>query len=160
MRIIFVKSAALLLIAIALEPVAASDLEYGAQKIRFYSSYKKCVAALRSEHKTSKMQENTYVEDKDGVVTRGGIAVGGITFSAKDHAQFTISGWTMVMPKASVGSDGSRFGWGTDWICDGRKMLRRAGHSAEERIPGLSPMPPEPPLLIPPIGPNPKASAI
>jgi hypothetical protein len=150
MRIIFVKSAALLVIAISLKPVAASNLEYGAQKIRSYPSYKKCLAALQSEHKTSKTQENTYVEDKDGVVTRGGIAVGELTFSAKSHAQFTISGWTMMMPKASVGGDGSSFGWGTDWICEGRKMLKGGGHSAEQRIPALSPSPPEAPPPMPP----------
>jgi hypothetical protein len=145
MRIIFAKPAALLVMTYALGTVAASDVEYGAQKIRSYSSYKKCVDALQSEHKTSKTQENTYVEDKDGVVTRGGIAVGEITFSAKNHAQFTISGWTMIMPKANVGGDGSSFGWGTDWICEGRKMLKGGGHSAEQRIPAPPPMPPEAP---------------
>jgi hypothetical protein len=151
MRIILGSPFPIAMVALLVSPLAASDLEYPARPVKSFASYKMCLVALKLEQKKAKTTEKSYAEDKDDVVTRGGVAVSEIKFPSKNHAEFNISGWSTMIPKPKIGGDGSSFGWGEDWICKGRKMLKGGGHSAHVRIPA----PPEPPPMpqMPPVTP-------
>lgn len=126
-------------------PLLASNIEYPQEKLKRYSSFGKCLSALKALHLKEKAKEGSRSENTDSGVNTQSVRVSDVRIDNPKSAQFTTSIYSSLDPKPG-GRDGYSFGSGVDWICEGREMLKGGGHSALNVIPARPAMPEPPPI--------------